>query len=101
MGAVEQSLGGEAVEDPRHFEQLRDIGLAKEDDLFWVHPQRQPDSGNIVSHALEFFAIPHRGQPVIVGDKVQSAISFSQLQARFDQPQVVTQVRYAGGLDAR
>ena len=101
VGAVHESLRRKAAECPTQFKDLGNVALLVEQALFGVQAKGKPGGRNLVDVGTHLGAVLHRGESMVVGDKVDRIVGLGKFKSGADSTQVVTQVRSAGGLDAR
>ena len=102
VGAIHQSLGGDAGEDPGQLQDFRDVGLGVEDDVLDIQSQRQPGGGDFQPGTMHQCRVLTFDQGVIVGQEVERlhVPPPAGLDGGQDRADVVTEMRSAGGGDA-
>jgi len=100
MGAVQQSFGGDAGQQPGAFGDFGDIGLAEEDGLLHVQAQGNPAGSHFVNQRLQFLAVRRGGEGVQVRDKIHAQVFLGEGKGGAVHAEVVADVRVAGRLDA-
>ncbi|MEI2749681.1 MAG: hypothetical protein V9E88_13085 [Ferruginibacter sp.] len=102
MGAIHQALRGDAGDHPGQFQDLRNVGLGVEDNVFDIQPQRQPGRRHFQPGTMHQRRVLTLDQGVIVGQKVERlhVLAAASLNRGQNRANIVAQMRSARGGNA-
>jgi hypothetical protein len=97
--ALHPAHGGHGRQQPHQLDVLGSVRLAEQDGLLGIQTERQQPERHLVRVAADGLAVVGRRERVIVHDAVDRIVGLLHRDVVPERPEVVADMRQAGGLD--